>query len=49
MKSFTYRLCMILVNAKRTVGLQEKIDVFYANNRLTDEEYTELCGTLTNE
>ena len=46
MKSFTYRLCMILVNAKRTVSLQEKLDVFYANGRLTDEEYTELATMI---
>ncbi|MEG3007081.1 MAG: hypothetical protein RR806_06390 [Oscillospiraceae bacterium] len=46
-KSFTYKLCMILINAKRVVGLQEKLDVFYANGRLTDVEYTELCGILS--
>lgn len=46
MKSFTYKLCTILINANRTTGLQDKLDVFFANNRLTDEEYTELVGML---
>lgn len=46
MKSFTYRLCTILINAGRTIDLQDKLDVFFANNRLTDEEYTELVGML---
>ena len=27
-------------------GLREKIDVFYAVDRLTQTEYTELCGML---
>lgn len=46
MKSFTFRLCVILINAKRTEGLQDKVDVFFANGRLTAEEYTEISGMI---
>lgn len=37
---------------KRTIergdveGLREKVDVFFAVNRLTEEQYTELTGLL---
>jgi len=39
-------MCKYLITKKRTNGLQEKIDVFFMVGRLTDVEYTELCGML---
>ncbi len=47
MKSFTYNLCKLLIDNGRTEELQQKLDVFFANDRLTMEEYTELCAMLT--
>jgi len=41
-----FEMCKYLINANRTVGLQDKIDVFFVVGRLTDVEYTELCGML---
>lgn len=48
-KSFTYKLCEKIITAKRTDCMQEKLDVFFANNRLSNNEYTELCKMLTAE
>lgn len=39
-------LCKKLIQLGKTDGLQKKIDVYYANDRLSDEEYTELCEML---
>ena len=41
-----YNLCKKLIALGKTEGLQKKIDVYYANDRLSDEEYTELCEML---
>ncbi len=41
-----YRICKALINTGNTAGLADKIDVFYAAGRLTDEQYTELIGLL---
>lgn len=46
MKSFTYNLCKLLIDNGRTEGLQDKLDVFFAMERLSLEEYTELCNLL---
>ena len=35
-----------MIERNNTVGLAEKIDVFYACGRLTKEEYTELNEML---
>lgn len=43
----TYKLCLALIKARRTNGLIEKIDVFYAAGRLTTEEYENLVSLLT--
>lgn len=40
------RILKLLISTGRTDGLTEKIDVFYALNRLTDDEYTELTELL---
>lgn len=43
----TYKLCLALIKAKRTEGLIDKVDVFYAAGRLTTEEYEHLVSLLT--
>ena len=42
----TYYLCKKLIQAKKIDGMQDKLDVFLLNDRLTDEQYTELTGML---
>ena len=37
-----------MIERKNTDGLAEKIDVFYAYNKLTKEEYSELANMLNN-
>lgn len=46
MKSAVFNLCSKLIGLGRTEGLLHKMDVYYANNRLSDEEYSELCAML---
>ena len=41
-----YKLCLLLIDRGRTEGLMDKIDVYLAADRLTAEEYTELCERL---
>jgi hypothetical protein len=43
----TYKLCLTLIRAGRMDA--NKLDVYYASGRLTDEEYTELMGMLNAE
>ena len=43
----TYNLCKKLIEAGRMDA--NKLDVYYAAGRLTDEEYTELIGMLSAE
>ena len=42
-----FNLCKLLIELGKIAGLQKKIDVYYANNRLNDEEYSEICKLLT--
>ncbi|MEM5766873.1 MAG: hypothetical protein AAGU32_01050 [Bacillota bacterium] len=42
-----FNLCKLLIEKGRTDGLQDKMDVYLAADRLTTEEYTELTGLLT--
>ena len=42
-----YAICNLLIKLGRTTGLQTKVNMFYACNQLTDEEYTELTNALT--
>ena len=44
--STTYNLCQILFRVGLTAGLQEKLDTFFAMNRLSMEEYAELTAQL---
>lgn len=41
-----YRTLKRLIERGNTDGLEEKIDIFFAAGKLTDEEYTELMGML---
>lgn len=44
--STVYNLCKLLIDRGRTDGLQDKLDVYLANDRLTTEEYSELVVLL---
>jgi hypothetical protein len=46
-KMSAYAICKLLIKLGRTDGLQTKVNMFYACNQLTDENYTELTNTLT--
>ena len=41
-----YRTCKRMIERGSTDGLAEKIDIFYAANTLTDEQYAELTEML---
>lgn len=41
-----YNLCKQLIKLGKTYGLQEKMDAYLANDRLTIEEYNELSALL---
>lgn len=42
-----YKTLLRMIERGNTNGISEKIDIFYAANKLTDEEYTELIGMLS--
>ena len=42
-----YRTLKRLIGRGQTEGLSEKVDIFFAAGKLTEEEYTELTGLLT--
>lgn len=44
-----FNLCKLLIERDRTDGIQEKMDVYLAADRLTPEEYQELAGLLAPE
>lgn len=41
-----WNLCKLLIDRGRTAGLQEKMDVYLAADRLTVEEYQDLTALL---
>lgn len=41
-----YRTCKRMIERGSTDGLAEKIDIFYAAGKLTDEHYAELTEML---
>lgn len=41
-----YRTLKRLIEAGRTDGLEDKIDIFFAAGKLTEEEYQELINML---
>ena len=43
-----YRVLVRLIEAGQTEGLAEKIDVFFACGKLTEQEYLELLAMLEN-
>ena len=43
-----YNILVRMIERKNTEGLDVKIDVFYAYNKLTKEEYDKLIEMLNN-
>ena len=46
----TYKLCKIVITNKTYISkedMQLKLDVFFANNRINENEYQELTNLLT--
>jgi len=41
-----YKTIKRLVENAQTDGLSEKVDIFYAAGKLTDEQYAEIVGLL---
>lgn len=41
-----YRICKRMLERGAVEGMEEKLDVFYAAGKLTDEEYAELSKML---
>ena len=41
-----YNTCSRLIERGKTTGMQKKLDIFYANDRLTEDEYTKLTTQL---
>lgn len=41
-----YRTLLALIKKGQTEGLAEKIDVFFAAGKITEEQYAELTATL---
>lgn len=44
-----YRTLKRMIEKGQTTGLAEKLDIFYAANKLTDVEYAELTAMLAGE
>ncbi len=42
-----YHVLARMIERGNTVGLQEKLDIFYAVGRLTENEYQELTDLVT--
>lgn len=42
-----YNTCARLIERGKTNGMQRKLDIFFANDRLTEEEYEKPCTQLT--
>lgn len=42
-----YRVLKRLIENKQVDGMTEKLDIFYAANKLTKEEYEELVSLLS--
>ena len=41
-----YRTCKRMIEKGNIAGMDTKLDVFYAANKLTEDEYTELTALL---
>lgn len=44
-----YRTLKRMIERGQTDGMETKLDIFFAANKLTEEEYTELTGMLNPE
>lgn len=44
-----YRTLKRMIERGQTAGVEEKLDIFYAADKLTEAEYTELIGLLPKE
>ena len=44
--NMAYTLCKRLIEAGRTDNMLNKLDIFFAVGRITDDEYIELTGML---
>lgn len=44
-----YRTLRRMIERGQTAGMEEKLDIFYAANKLTEAQYTELIGMLSGE
>lgn len=42
-----YNTCKRMIDRGQTAGMAKKLDIFYAANKLTDDEYEELTELLT--
>lgn len=42
-----YRTLKRIIERGLTEGIEEKLDVFFAANKLTESEYTELIGMIS--
>ena len=42
-----YNTCKRMIERGKTAGMAKKLDIFYAANKLTDEQYAELTEMLT--
>ena len=43
----TYKLCLKLIAIGKIDGLADKVDVYFAAGRLTEEQYTDLITRLS--
>lgn len=41
-----YRTLKRMIERGQTEGMTEKLDIFFAANKITEEEYVELTGML---
>ena len=41
-----YRTLKRMIERKNTAGMETKLDIFFAANKLTEEQYTELIDLL---
>lgn len=41
-----YRTLKRMIERGQTVGMEEKLDIFFATDKLTEEQYTELSDML---
>ena len=44
-----YRTLKRMIERGQITGMAEKLDIFYAADKLTEAQYTELIGMLDNE